>query len=100
MFLIQILLPVPTTKTAGRAGLLRDLNLALTEKFGGVTAYTRSPANGLWSNNGTVEEDDIVIVEVMAETLNEDWWARLREKLERDLNQEEIVIRAQEIRQL
>jgi hypothetical protein len=41
-----------------------------------------------------------VVVEVMAERLDQSYWQSLRERLERELSQEEIVIRAQEIRRL
>ncbi len=39
-------------------------------------------------------------MEVMAERLDPSYWQSLRERLERELSQEEIVIRAQEIRRL
>ena len=44
--------------------------------------------------------DDIVIYEVMAESVDAAWWGALRERLERDFRQEVIVIRAQEVRLL
>jgi len=40
------------------------------------------------------------VVEVMVEHLDHAFWRSLRERLERELSQEEIVIRAQEITQL
>ena len=71
----------------------------LTEKFGGVTAFTRSPAEGRWKTQGGTEHDDIVVMEVMAETLDRDWWKtlRIRIRLLRQFHQEELVIRSQTI---
>lgn len=37
------------------------------------------------------------MIEVMAAKLAPEYWRSLRERLERELSQEEIVIRAQEI---
>jgi hypothetical protein len=54
----------------------------------------------LWESGGGVERDNIAVIEVMAEELNRLFWRSLRERLESELSQEEIVIRAQEIRQL
>jgi hypothetical protein len=66
----------------------------LTERFGGVTAFTRSPATGLWADEtGDVRSDELVSFEVMAETLDRDWWHRYRKQLERCFDQEEILMR-------
>ncbi|WP_354234677.1 MULTISPECIES: hypothetical protein [unclassified Bradyrhizobium] len=45
----------------------------------------------------TTERDTIAVVEVMAAKLAPEFWRFLRERLQRELSQEEIVIRAQEI---
>jgi hypothetical protein len=101
MHLIEILLPVfdndgerfPETKfTALRA--------QLTERFGGATAFMRAPAHGTNEDGDKVQQDDIVIVEVMAENLDRDWWATYRRQLEKDFAQDEIVIRATSIDRL
>ena len=39
----------------------------LTERFGGGTASTRTPAEGRWKKK--VSEDDIVVFEVMVDTV-------------------------------
>jgi hypothetical protein len=44
--------------------------------------------------------DNIAVIEVMAGQLEPEYWKRLRERLERELSQDEVAIRAQEIRQL
>jgi hypothetical protein len=42
------------------------------------------------------ERDNIAVIEVMTEELAPNYWRSLRKRLERELSQEEIVIRAQE----
>ena len=52
MHLIHILLPL--TDNAGRPlgrKLFRAVADELTERFGGLTAHTRAPAEGLWKEN-------------------------------------------------
>jgi hypothetical protein len=101
MHLIQILLPL-----ADNAGhpfprdVLQAIQTELSQRFGGLTAYSRAPAKGVWTQSGGQQEDDIIIVEVMAETLDERWWRDFRRRLEERLGQEELVIRAQEMRTL
>ena len=102
MHLVHILLPLTDNagKPLGRT-LFRAVADELTEKFGGLTAHTRAPAEGLWTEGaGETSKDEIVIYEVMAELLDEPWWAKYRKKLERRFKQERVVVRAQEIRVL
>jgi hypothetical protein len=73
----------------------------LTAKFGGLTAYSRAPAEGLWAaGDGPPARDDIVVYEVMVEELDRQWWKQLRVDLERRFEQDEIVIRAEQIERL
>lgn len=74
----------------------------LTRRFGGLTAFTRAPAEGVWKDpaKGSLARDDIAVIEVMADQLEMQWWQEFREELERRLAQEEIVIRSHEIRRL
>ena len=101
MHLIQILLPL--TDNAGRPypdDLLQGIQSELSQCFGGLTAYSRAPAKGVWTRGGGQQEDDIVVVEVMAQTFDEDWWREFRTRLQQILRQEKLVIRAQEMRTL
>lgn len=73
----------------------------LTERFGGVTAHRRSPAEGLWKDEGgAVSRDDVVIYEVMTEQLDREWWKQYSEDLARRFHQEEMMIRAINVEQL
>ena len=99
--LVEILLPVRT----GNGELVtparfEELLHELTDRFGGATSFVRAPGRGLWAIGGDVERDNIAVIEVMTDELDRPYWKALRLKLERELSQEEIVIRAQEISRL
>jgi hypothetical protein len=99
--LIQILLPLYDNAGAPlRRELFAKVREELAAAFGGLTAFTRAPAEGLWTTGGETARDDIVIFEVMAERLDESWWRAYRAELERRFRQDEIVVRAQETRLL
>ena len=102
MFLVQLLLPL--FDNAGRRlpherfAQVRD---ELTDRYGGVTAYLRAPAQGTWKEDtGEVDRDEVVMCEVMVGELERDWWAGYRRTLERRFGQEEIVIRATALERL
>jgi hypothetical protein len=98
MQLIEILLPLRDNE--GRPfdpGMWAQVREELVSEFGGLTAFTREPAEGLWKGKDGRESDDVVILEVMAETLDRNWWRSYREALERRFRQDEIVVRGREI---
>jgi hypothetical protein len=67
--------------------------------FGGITAYTRAPAEGVWEEpSGRTVKDDVVVYEVICERLEVSWWHAFRAALERRFRQERILVRAQEVR--
>jgi hypothetical protein len=73
----------------------------LTERFGGVTAYRRSPAEGLWKENGgDIIRDDVVIYEVMTTDLDRDWWKEYGDDLARRFRQDQMIIRAMAVERL
>ena len=101
LHLVEILLP----KESGNGqpinkdwfdGFLKEL----TDKFGGATSFLRAPGEGLWKRGADTERDSIAVVEVMVHRLDPNFWQLLRERLERELSQDEIIIRAQEITRL
>ena len=102
MYLVQLLLPVRDNAGAPYPrGHYDELTGRLTDRFGGVTAYTRAPATGLWETaSGETVRDQVVVYEVMADDLDREYWARLRRELEARFDQEELVIRAQETERL
>lgn len=96
MYLVQVLLPTRDNHGAAFPQATYDaVRGELTDRFGGVTAYLRSPAAGVWKDDdGDVTREDIVIVETMAEQLDREWWRDYRRGLERRFRQDEVVIRA------
>lgn len=78
-----------------------DLQHALTRQFGGVTAFTRAPAEGLWKDdNAEVVADEIVVFEVMADVIDAPFWRALRQELEAAFDQKEVIIRTHSIERL
>jgi hypothetical protein len=92
--LIQIYLPL--YDPAGLAlpeSLFQEVANVLTERFGGLTKYTRSPAEGLWKEDEQkTVKDDILIYEVLAPNLDESFWQDYKEKLKTQFKQEELLI--------
>lgn len=75
-YVIQIFLPVYTAKKRRiPSSKFVATRKELTEKFGGLTAYSRAPAQGLWKKDDKTVRDDIVVFEVMVGSLAPRWWA-------------------------
>ena len=96
MHLIQLFLPL--RDNAGTAFAKADFDAVraeLTERFGGVTAFIRAPAAGAWEDDrGRVQCDELLLFEVMADTVDRAWWTAYREELQRRFRQEEVLARA------
>ena len=76
------------------AAQLELVQQELVEQFGGVTAYNRAPAQGLWKDAGQVQADTMVVMEVMTPTIERSWWKAFRKRMEDTFHQKEILIRA------
>ena len=102
MHLVQLLLPLHDGRGQRFDRALYDqVARELTQRFGGLTAYARTPATGLWqARPGETQRDDVVVYEVMVEQVDRDWWARYRQALEVRFAQEELVVRAHAIERL
>ena len=98
MVLIQLLLPAALPKGAAStdaAAVLAETRRELAEAFDGLTAYVRSPAKGVWTApDGHSEQDDVVMVEVVAELFDRPWWRRYCATLAKRFQQESIHVRA------
>jgi hypothetical protein len=102
MYLIHILPPLNDNdgRPHGRE-LFRAVADELTEKFGGLTAHTRTPAEGLWKAGPIGKsKDEIVIYEVMARRLEKAWWREYRRGLEGRFRQVQVIVRAHPVEQL
>jgi len=102
VYLVEFFLPVFDNEGARFPKQAFDrVRDELTERFGGVTAFMRSPAMGLWEDEGgSVRRDDLVSFEVMTETLDRDWWRNYREGLGKHFRQQEILMRASSFERL
>jgi len=101
MHVVEILLPLADND--GRSlppELWQWVRETLVERFGGLTAFTRSPAEGLWEKGEETQRDRIVVFEVMTERLDRDWWRDYRQQLEARFDQEEVVVRATSLEKL
>jgi len=100
-WLVEILLPLDDNdgRPFGHEAFAR-VREELVARFGGLTAFTRSPAEGVWDEGAGRSRDEIVIFEVMAEELDRPWWRDYREALERRFRQQEIVVRARAVERL
>jgi len=98
MYLVQLLLPLfDNDGQRLPESAFRTVREELTTRFGGLTAYSRAPATGLWQDedDGSTTHDEIVVYEVMVDALDRLWWASYREGLERTFRQKELVVRVQ-----
>ena len=99
MNLVQILLPLyDKQQNPFPDSYYHDMESELTEKFGGMTAYTRSPAKGLWKEKeDKTVKDDIVVLEVMTEKTDKEFWKQYKTNLEALFQQDAIIIRSSEV---
>jgi hypothetical protein len=101
MHLVQLLLPLYSNSGVPfNKDMFNEVRRDLVERFGGITAHTRAPVDGLWQQSEQVVREDLVIYEVMVETLEEDWWRDYRARLESRFEQSSLVVRAHRVRLL
>lgn len=101
MHLVQLLLPLYSNSGIPFDQVLFiEVRNELVERFGGITTHTRAPVDGLWQESERVVRDDLVIYEIMVDTLDEGWWREYRALLEKRFQQESLVVRTYAIRVL
>lgn len=95
MYLVQVLLPLRDNEDRPfHKSLFESVDADLMATFGGITAFSRSPAKGKWLNSDQEQRDDVIVIEVMADSLDRAWWKSFRGRLEDEMAQSEIVVRA------
>jgi len=95
MYLVQLLLPVRDNQGQAISGqLFETVRRELTERFGGLTVYSRAPADGTWQDSSTYVHDELLLFEVMLDAIDHSWWRKYRRLLEDRFEQEEILIRS------
>ena len=96
MHLVQLLIPLRDNEGhAFPQDYFVRVRAELTARHGGVTAYLRAPASGVWKDEqGEVAREEVVMVEVMVDQLDRAWWQAYRRELETRFRQQELVVRA------
>ncbi len=95
MVLVQILLPAPGTALTVPGEDYALTRAELLGRFSGVTAYLRSPGQGNWiAPSGRADQDDIVMVEVVTEVFDREWWRGYARVLAARFHQDTIHLRA------
>ncbi len=96
MYLVQFMLPLRDNEGAPFPRQVFDeVRDELVARFGGVTAFLRSPADGAWREAGEgLVRDEMVIHEVMTDELDRPWWSAYRHTLEVRFRQQEVLVRA------
>lgn len=87
---------LPTADNDGNAypeAALGGIQHCLTERFGGLTTYSRAPAKGVWLRGKERDIDDIVVLETLVKSLDSVWWKGFKADLEAKLAQSEIMVR-------
>lgn len=98
MHLVEILLPLrDASGEAFPSAYYDDLAQHLTDTFGGVTSFLRSPAEGRWHGSRAMQREDIAVMEVMAKTLDRTWWSILKNELRDKFRQEVLIVRCHSI---
>ena len=81
MHLIEIFLPLRDNEGSPfAASNYADIRNTLTEKFGGLTAFSRAPADGAEKEHGRERHDELIVIEIMTDALERDWWSAYRQE--------------------
>lgn len=78
-YIVEPLRPRQTGKVEPLAIEWFERFLPERKKFGGVRNFVRATGAGLWQDDGHVEEDSIVVIEVTTANIDPCFWAQLRE---------------------
>lgn len=84
MYLTQLLLPLYDNDGQNLPkALFAEVRDELTQQFGGLTAHSRAPVDGLWQEDDShAVRDDLIIYEVISDELDHAWWKAYRASLE------------------
>lgn len=92
MYLVRLYIPLLAAEQ------FSDIKEELVARFGGLTAFTRAPAEGLWKpDQSAAQRDNIVVIEVMSDSFDEIWWRSYRARLERQLKQDKLLATVQDV---
>jgi hypothetical protein len=93
-YLIQFLLPLHDNEQEEfPTAYFNDVREILTDRFGGVTAFVRAPAVGLWKESKhDTSRDEVVMFEVVTDQLDTKWWQDYRAQLQNKFRQDEVLV--------
>jgi hypothetical protein len=99
MFVVELFIPLEKPDgTPTPSATLERIKSELTERFGGVTAFLQSPAEGAWKpKSRAIIHDRVAIFEVMVRDVDTVWWRGYRQQLEAELEQEQILARLYQV---
>lgn len=98
MHLVEIFLPLYDNEGARFApAQFAGIRKTLTDKFGGLTAFNRAPADGMEKRHGRARHDELIVLEIMTDRIDSDWWEAYRQRLEAIFRQDRILIRASDV---
>ncbi|MEQ7802167.1 inorganic diphosphatase [Pedobacter sp. ASV1-7] len=97
--LVEIFLPLRDGNGEVFPKQLYDgIRVELTTKFGGLTEYFRNPAKGFWKpDEGTAEQDELLVFEVMCSETDTEFWSKLKLRLLKLFKQDSLIIRCSKI---
>jgi inorganic pyrophosphatase len=99
---VQLFLPL--TDQNGKpfpASCFTQVNSELKDKFGGFTVYSRSPAEGIWKEDGgDTISDQVLVYEVLTHNADNNYFKELRPRLEKRFEQTEILILLSQVRKV
>jgi len=93
MQLIQLFIPIYDSEGNRFAdNWFSQIKEKLTKRFGGLTIYQRAPASGLWKQaTPKTTADQIIIYEVMAESLDMTFWKSYKTSLEEQFKHQNLL---------
>jgi hypothetical protein len=99
MFVVELFLPLETpTGVPIPPATFERIKAELTYRFGGVTSFLKSPAEGAWKpSSREVIHDRVAIFEVMVKDVDTAWWRDYRHGLEKEFQQEQILARLYQV---
>ena len=99
MFVVELFLPLERPDgTPVPVQLFERVKAELTDRFGGVTSFLKSPAEGAWKpRSREVIHDRVAIFEVMVDDVDTAWWRSYRQSLEVELEQEQVLARLYQV---
>ena len=102
MVLIQLLLPTSQDPESPEfAAAVTQTRRELADRFSGLTAYLRAPATGLWTSpDGHKEQDDVVMIELVTDAFDRQWWRTYSATLAERFRQDTIHVRALSVEML